>query len=69
MLQLHDIRESRVFQEAREEGMKEERERHLQEKLRSVTKWAALNVSAEDIARILEMDIVLVREQMSKKPT
>jgi predicted transposase/invertase (TIGR01784 family) len=66
MLQLHDIRESRVYQEAVEEGIEKERQRHLQEKLRSVSKWAALNVSAADIAAILGLDLDQVNKAMAK---
>jgi predicted transposase YdaD len=49
MLQLHDIRESRADQEAKEEGVKagieKERQRNLQDKLRSIAKLAAKKVS------------------------
>jgi predicted transposase/invertase (TIGR01784 family) len=78
MLKVHDIREARVIKEAHEEGMKagiqkgveqgieQERQRQFQEKLQSIARWAALNVSAEDIARILEIDVALVREHLTK---
>ena len=59
MLQLHDIRESRVYQEAKEEGAEEER-------LRSISKMAARKMSAADIAEILELDVELVRKAMAK---
>ncbi len=81
MLQVHDIRETRVYQEAKEEGLKEgmekgiekgmekgiekERQRNIQEKLGSVAKLAALKMSAEDVAEILGLDIELVRKAMT----
>ena len=79
MLQTHDIRETRVYQEAKEEGLKEgfekgieigvekERQRNLQEKLGTIAKLAAFKHSADDIALILGVDIDLVREEMAAK--
>ena len=66
MLRVHDIRETKVFQEAIEEGMEKERQRNLQDKLQSVSKWAACKVPAERIAEILALDIDLVRAEMAK---
>lgn len=82
MLQVDDIRKSKVYQEAKEEGLKEgieqgieqgiergakkEQERHLDEKRRSISKLAALNISAEKIADILNMDIDVVRKELVK---
>jgi predicted transposase YdaD len=58
-----------VFQEGKEEGLKEgieqERQRSLQEKLRSVSNLAALNLPPEKIAESLGLDIDLVRTQMA----
>jgi predicted transposase/invertase (TIGR01784 family) len=77
MLQVHDIRETKVFQEAKQEGKEEgkeeglkegiekERQRNLQEKLQSISKLAARNLSAEDIADSLGLDIDLVRRTMA----
>jgi len=62
MLQVDDIRKTRVFQEAKEEGSKEGIE---QEKLRVLGKLAALNMSAEQIGEILELDVELVRREMT----
>jgi predicted transposase/invertase (TIGR01784 family) len=77
MLQVHDIRQSRVYQEAKEEGRKEgielgietERQRIFQEKLRSIAKLAALKMSAETIADLLGLDVDLVRKEMAKNPS
>jgi predicted transposase/invertase (TIGR01784 family) len=73
MLQVHDIRQTRVYQEAKEEGRKEgietERQRNAQEKLRSIAKMAALKISAETIADLLGLDVDLVRKEMAKKPS
>src|SRR5438105_4758570 len=65
MLQVHDIRQTRIYQEAKEEGLKEgmergiekgmekgieeERRRNLQEKIHSIPKMAALKMSADTI--------------------
>ena len=65
MLQVHDIRETKVFQEGKEEGIEEERQRSLQEKLRFVSNLAALNLPAEKIAESLGLDIDLVRTHMA----
>jgi predicted transposase/invertase (TIGR01784 family) len=74
MLQVHDIRETRVYQEAKEEGLKEgieqgieqERQRQLQEKLRSVAKMAAVPLLPEKIAEFLDLDVELVRSHLAK---
>jgi predicted transposase/invertase (TIGR01784 family) len=78
MLQVHDIRESKVFQEAKEEGLKEglekgiekgvetERQRSLHEKLRAAAKLAALDLSAEAIADSLGLDLEVVRAELAK---
>jgi predicted transposase/invertase (TIGR01784 family) len=71
MLQVHDIRETRVYQEAlqegRQEGIDEERQRVRQEKLNAVPKLAARNLSAEEIADILGLELDLVLMTMGKK--
>jgi predicted transposase/invertase (TIGR01784 family) len=66
MLQVYDIRETRVYQEAKEEGVQEERQRNLEEKLGSVGKWATFNIPAERIAEILGLDEETVRKHMAK---
>ncbi len=62
MLQVHDIRESRVYQEALQEGiekgLKEGREDGLKEERRStIAKMAAKKMTATEIAAILELDV------------
>jgi predicted transposase YdaD len=77
MLQVHDIRETRVYQEAKAEGLKEgidegvkqERQRHLQDKLQAIAKMAALKISADDIAAILGLDVDVVHKEMAKNQT
>jgi predicted transposase/invertase (TIGR01784 family) len=73
MLQVHDIRETRVYQEAKEEGVQEERQRNLEERLEEklglVSKMAARNVPAEHIAEILGLDEETVRKQIAKNPS
>lgn len=73
MAQVHDIRATRVYQEAKEEGLKEgieeERQRSFQEKLRSVAIMAALKISADTIADLLALDVDLVRKEMARNPS
>jgi predicted transposase/invertase (TIGR01784 family) len=74
MLQVHDIRETRVYQEAKDEGLKEgidegvtqERQKHLQEQLQSIARMAARKVPAEDIAEFLGLDVAVVRAELAK---
>lgn len=58
MLQIHDIRESRVYQEAKEEGLKEGI-------ATAIRKMAAKKMSAAKIAAILEVNIELVRQVLA----
>jgi predicted transposase/invertase (TIGR01784 family) len=55
MLQVHDIRETRVYQEAKEEGRQEGL-------AHAILKLAAKKMPAEEIAGILEVDIELVHQ-------
>jgi predicted transposase/invertase (TIGR01784 family) len=78
MLQIHDIRESRVYQEAREEGkqeglkegkqegLKEGKEAGLKEGIATVIgRLAAKNMSAAEIAALLELDVTLVQQALA----
>ena len=69
MLKVHDIRQTRVYQEAMEEGRAEEaerqRQRSLEEKLRAIPKLAALHATPAAIADILGLDEAFVREQLA----
>jgi predicted transposase/invertase (TIGR01784 family) len=70
MLQVHDIRETRVYQEAKEEGLKEGMEKGMEkERLRAISQMAARNMSAAQIADILGLDEQFVREQMANAST
>jgi predicted transposase/invertase (TIGR01784 family) len=79
MLQVHDIRESKVYQEAkqegreegkqegREEGKQEGREEGIaQERRRAIGRLAAKKVSAQEIADLLGLAIEEVRSEMPK---
>jgi len=70
MLQVHDIRQTRVYQEAKQEGVQEgieqERQRNLQEKLGVVLKLAAHNMPVQQIAEILDLDESTVRRQLAE---
>jgi predicted transposase YdaD len=54
MLNVQDIRETRVYQEALEEGEKKAT-------ARAIVKLAAKKLPAEEIASLLEVDIEVVR--------
>ena len=70
MLQVHDIRETRVYQEAKEEGLKEGMEKGMEkERLRLVSKMAARNMSAAEIADIVGLDEEFVRQQLANGST
>jgi predicted transposase/invertase (TIGR01784 family) len=64
MLQIHDIRESKVYQEAVEEGIEKGREEGL---ALAIAKMAAKKISAEEIAAILELDVEMVRQVLAKR--
>ena len=57
MLQIQDIRQRRLYQEAKEEGLKEGI-------AFAIVKLAAKKMRAEEIAATLEMDVELVRQTM-----
>lgn len=59
MLQIHDIRESRVYQEAKEEGRQEGYDE-------AIAKMAANKMTAEEIAAILQIDINHARQTIAK---
>ncbi len=61
MLQVHDIRESRVYQEAKEEGLKEGIEKGI-----AIARLAAEQKSVAEIAAILEVDVELVRQVLAQ---
>jgi predicted transposase YdaD len=58
MLQIHDIRESRVYQEAKEEGLREERRN-------TIAKLVAKKMTAGEIAKLLDLDVEQVQQEIS----
>jgi predicted transposase/invertase (TIGR01784 family) len=60
MLQIHDIRESRVYQEGRKEGIEEGIDI-----ANAILKLAANNLTADEIAARLNLDVALVRKAMA----
>jgi predicted transposase YdaD len=82
-LQVDDIRKTRVYQEAREEGREVGREEgrevgreegreegKLQERkriLHAIAKLAALRMTPAKIAEILQLDVDVVRKALAKK--
>jgi predicted transposase YdaD len=51
MLQIHDVRETRVYQQGKEEGIEKELQRNFEEKLRTIPKLAALKLNAGENPR------------------
>ena len=68
MLQINDIRESRYYQDALQEGKQEGLKEGKEEGIAfSIAKMASnKKMSAEEIANILELDVELVRKAMTK---
>ncbi|MCE9529808.1 MAG: hypothetical protein K8T89_01505 [Planctomycetes bacterium] len=66
MLKIHDIRESRVYQEAKAEGIEKGVEK---ERVRLIAKWAALKVTPEQIAENLDLDLEHVLWELAKSPS
>jgi predicted transposase/invertase (TIGR01784 family) len=61
MLQVQDIRETRLFKEIKEEGVKEGIDIAI-----GITKLAAKKMPAEEIAATLKLDVELVRKTMAE---
>ena len=61
MLHLHDIRESRAWQEAKEEGLKEGMGKGV-----AIARLAAEKKSVAEIAALLKMDVELVRQVLAQ---
>jgi predicted transposase/invertase (TIGR01784 family) len=64
MLKVDDIRQTRVYREAQEEGREEERQLRLQRDRSLVAKLAARKIPVEEIAEILELDVEFVRNEL-----
>jgi predicted transposase/invertase (TIGR01784 family) len=62
MFSLSDLKQTRVYQEALEEGREEGK---AQAKLASIPRLSALGLSAEQIAQALELEIERVRQALS----
>ena len=80
MLQAHDIRETRVYKDAvkegieigKEEGIEIGKEEGMEKGIEkglmiAIAKMAANNMTAEQIANILELDVEMVREAMKNQ--
>jgi predicted transposase/invertase (TIGR01784 family) len=68
MLQIHDIRQSRIYQEAKEEGIKEGKEHGLEKGIErgiAIAKMAAKNISAAEIAATLKLDVEVVQRALT----
>jgi predicted transposase/invertase (TIGR01784 family) len=69
MLQIHDIRESRVYQEAKDEGREEGKEEGLKEGIEkgiaiSIAKLGAKNKSVAEIADLLDLKVEQVEQAL-----
>jgi predicted transposase/invertase (TIGR01784 family) len=65
MLQIHDIRESRVYQEAREEGKVEGLKVGIEKGIAiSIAKLAAKNKSLAEIAALLDLNVDQVQQAL-----
>jgi predicted transposase YdaD len=62
MLEVHDLRHTRVYQEGVEEGVKEGEKKGL---ARAIVKLAAKPMSAEEIAATLEVELDFVRQVLT----
>ena len=65
MLQIHDIRESRAYQEAREDGLRDGLKEGI-EKGVAIARLAAEKKSVAEIAAILKVDVELVRQVLAQ---
>ncbi len=61
MFGLSELKQTRVYQEAREEG---EQEGRLEAKLQAVPKLLALGLTVEQIAQALDLDIAQVQQAL-----
>ena len=71
MPKVDDIRDTRVYRDAKEEARLEERERIRQEELplhrKRVANLAAIGFSATEIADVLGLELDFVHEELSKQ--
>ena len=77
MLHVDDIRKTRVYREAKEEGQQEgrqegrqeERERQIQRDRHAIAKLTAMKMSPEAIADILNVEVDFVYKELAEKET
>lgn len=62
MLKVDDIRQTRVYRDAQEEGRQEGRHEAT---LQAIRKMAGRSFSAEDIAELLSLDLEFVRKELA----
>ena len=68
MFSLSDLKQTKVYQEALEEGREEDRqEGELAAKLASIPRLLALGLNFEQIAQALELDIEQVRQATQRE--
>lgn len=65
MLKVDDIRQTRVYREAQEEGREEERQRQLEEKRLAIRKMGTKGIAPDDIAEFLNVDVEFVRKALA----
>jgi predicted transposase/invertase (TIGR01784 family) len=67
MFRLSDLKQTRVYQEAKQEGLQEGKQEGLQEgslkaKLAAVSRLLALGLTVEQIAQALDLNVEQVRQ-------
>jgi predicted transposase/invertase (TIGR01784 family) len=73
MFGLNELKQTRVYQEAREEGKQEAREEAREEgrfeaKLEAIPKLLALGLTPEQIAQALDLDVAQVQQAAQQTP-
>jgi predicted transposase YdaD len=70
MLQVSDLRQTRIYQEIKEEIQEACLKEGIEaERQRSIARMAARKLSADAIADLLGLDVDLVRKEMAKNPS
>ncbi len=68
MFGLSELKQTRVYQEAREEGeQKGKQEGRLEAKLEAIPKLLALGLTQEQVAQALDLDIAQVQQVAQQK--
>lgn len=70
MFGLSDLKQTRVYQEALEEGRQEgKREGQLEAKLEAVPRLLAMELTLEQVAQVLGLEVEQVRQVAQQRPS